>query len=100
MTGSDGKMTPGTEHSYADLLSSLQPRSIKNDDEAEAIQRQIDALIDQDELSADEQEVLSLLGDLMLAWEGDRFDVPDLAPPEAIQALLEAHGLRQSDLVG
>lgn len=93
-------MTPGTERSYADLLRSLQPRSIKNDDEAEAIQRQIDALIDQDEISTDEQELLSLLGDLMLAWEGNLFDLPDLAPPEAIQALLEAHGLRQSDLVG
>lgn len=96
-------MTPGsngTAESYAELLLRFQPRSIKNEEEATVVQRHIDTLIDQEHLSEDEREVLSLLGDLMLAWEDDRFELPPVTPAEAIHALLEAHYMRQSDLVG
>lgn len=95
-------MTPGFDGraDYANLLVAMQPRSIRSDDEAETVQSHIDALIDRGDLSDAEQEMLSLLGDLMLAWEGDRYDLPALSPQAAIRALLEAHGRRQSDLVG
>ncbi len=98
-------MTPGSRASansdaYAALLARLQPRSIRSEEEARRIQDAIDALVDQAELSPAEQEMLSLLGDLMLAWEQDRYELPAVSPAETIRALLEAHGLRQGDLVG
>ncbi len=36
----------------------------------------------------------------MLAWEGDRYDLPAASPADAIRALLDARGMRQGDLVG
>ena len=94
-------MTPGMNSAdYADLLVTFQPRSITSEQDADHVQQQIDALIDKGDLSESEQEILSLLGDLMLAWVSDRYDMPDLLPQEAIRALLEAGGLHQGDLVG
>jgi antitoxin component HigA of HigAB toxin-antitoxin module len=86
--------------SYAALLAEAQPRSITNDAEAAAIQARIDRLIDKPEHTADEDALLSLLGDLLLAWEGDRYDLLAPTPAEAIRALLDAHGYEQQDLVG
>jgi HTH-type transcriptional regulator/antitoxin HigA len=95
-------MIPGTDasHSYADLLVQVQPRSITSEEEAAQIQRQIDLLIDRPERSANEEALLSLLGDLMQAWEAGHYDLDVASPAEAIGALLEAHGLDQQALVG
>lgn len=92
-----GTSDPG---SYAHLLASMQPRSIRGEEDADAIQSHIDTLIDKGELSSEEQEILSLLGDLTMAWEGNRYDLPDMAPVAVIHELIDAHGMRQRDLVG
>jgi HTH-type transcriptional regulator/antitoxin HigA len=86
--------------SYATLLAEAQPRSITNEAEATAIQARIDRLIDQPEISATEADLLSLLGDLMAAWEEDTFALEAPTPEEAIRALLQAHGRARQDLVG
>ena len=93
---------PGTEapRSYADLLAQVQPRSLTSAEEAGHIQRQIDLLIDRRERTADKDARLSLLGDLVQAWEADRYDLDAPSPAGTIRALLEAHGLEQQDLVG
>jgi HTH-type transcriptional regulator/antitoxin HigA len=96
-------VTLGTDEAeaYAKLLASSLPRSITSEEEAEAVQRQINALIDKpEELTEAESELLSLLGDLTLVWEDRKYDLSDIAGPEAVRALLELHGLRQSALVG
>lgn len=95
-------MMPGTEapRSYADLLARVQPRSITSEVEAAEVQRQIDRLIDSPARTADEEALLSLLGDLVLAWEADRYDLDGPSPGEMIRALLEAHGLGVQDPVG
>jgi HTH-type transcriptional regulator/antitoxin HigA len=85
---------------YAAMLAEIQPRSITNETEAEAIQARIDQLIDQPARTADEDALLSLLGDLVQACEGDRHDLDAPTPTAAIRALLEAHGCKQQDLVG
>jgi HTH-type transcriptional regulator/antitoxin HigA len=85
---------------YAELLAQVQPRSITNEDEAEQIQALIDCLIDQSTLTEEEEDFLSLLGDLLLAWEGDRYDLQAPTPQAMVQALLEANGRTQQDLVG
>ena len=93
-----GLTNPST--TYAELLAQVQPRSITNEDEAEQIQALIDCLIDQSTLREEEEDFLSLLGDLLLAWEGDRYDLPAPTPQAMVQALLEANGRTQQELVG
>lgn len=95
-------MTHGTERhrSYTELLAAGQPRSITSDEEADRIQKQIDALIDKGQLTQDEEEYLSLLGDLVAAWEEGRYQWPKLSPVEMLRILMEDNGLRQADLVG
>jgi HTH-type transcriptional regulator/antitoxin HigA len=95
-------MTTGTEApaSYATLLAEVQPRTITNEAEAKAIQAHIDRLIDQPDHTEAEEDLLSLLGDFMVAWEGDHFALDAPTPTEAIRALLQAHGRDQQDLVG
>ncbi len=50
--------------------------------------------------SAAEEELLSLLGDLLSVWEAEHVQLPTLAPGALIGALLEARGLPQQALVG
>jgi HTH-type transcriptional regulator/antitoxin HigA len=78
----------------------MQPRSIASEEDAARTEGQIDELVDRSELTAAEASLLSLLGDLVHAWEADRYDLEAPTPSEAIRALLEAHGLHQQDLVG
>lgn len=82
------------------LCAELQPRTITNEAEARVIQAHIDRLIDQPDHTEEEEDLLSLLGDLMSSWEGDDFALGAPTPTEAIRALLQAHGCDQQDLVG
>ncbi len=100
MTRGTSTTTTDVPDAYADLLVRFAPSSITSEDEAGMVQRQIDELIDRGALSPDERKLLSLLGDLMLAWEGDRYDLPVASPADTIRALLDARGMRQGDLVG
>jgi antitoxin component HigA of HigAB toxin-antitoxin module len=89
-----------TTPTYAELLVRYQPATITSVVEAEAVQRQIDSLVDQETLSEAERRYLSLLGDLIIAWEAGKYDLPDISGREAVRELLLVHGLRQVDLVG
>ncbi len=85
---------------YAGLLALRQPRTIMSLAEADAVQEQIDALLDQDVLTDAEWQYLSLLGDLVMVWESDRYDLSDIHGTEAIHELMRVHSVRQIDLVG
>jgi len=89
-------MTPGTSpsptDSYAELFARVAPASITSEADAEAVQRQIDGLIDQGALSPAERKLLSLLGDLMLAWEGDRYDLPTACDTRVAGRVRDAPG--------
>jgi HTH-type transcriptional regulator / antitoxin HigA len=102
MREADGKMTLGAELAeYADLLVSARPRSIRSEEEADAVRRRINLLIDKPgDLTEAEEELMSLLGDTLLVWEGDRYAVDPLKPLEVLRALMSDNGVRQVDLVG
>lgn len=85
---------------YAELLVTYRPRSIRDEAEAARIQTQIDALIDKRGRTKAEDELLSLLGDIMFTWEGGNEPLPDLPPHEMAQALMELNDYKQIDLVG
>ena len=92
-------MTTGTP-SYADLLAQVRPRSIHNEPDAEMAQKEIDRLLDLRVRTPAEEDLLSLLGDLLSLWELAHIKLPSVTVGELIGALLEARGLRQQALAG
>ena len=58
-------MTTGNP-SYADLLAAVRPRSIHSEQDAQFVQQEIDRLVDLRGRTAAEEDLLSLLGDLLL----------------------------------
>ena len=97
-------MTPGSDTaspSYAELLLRALPRPIKSEEDAKQVQRHIDALLDKsDDLTEDEEDLLTLLGTLVLEWEEGKYDLPAVSPLDMLRVLIEDNGLRQKDLVG
>ena len=97
----NGKRTNGMSNiNYGELLLAFQPRTIQTEDEYKHVQREIDRLIDQDDLSPAEQEYLDLLGTLLCAYEEQVEDntAYTLRGVALVQGLLELHGLKQKDL--
>jgi HTH-type transcriptional regulator/antitoxin HigA len=47
-----------------------------------------------------EEDLLSLLGDILSVWESEHIELPQVTGDALIGALLEARGLRQQALVG
>lgn len=85
---------------YVRLLEQLPPIKIRTAQQADAIERQVDALMAKPRLSAAERAYVDLLSDLLADWEDANVDIPDLHGVALVRALMEEHGLRQKDLVG
>lgn len=94
-------MTPGTPltKTYIELLKSFPPRPVTSEEELLATQEVIDSLIDQGELTPDEQDYLNVLGTLVYEYEQKYHSIPDIRGVELLQALITEFGLRQKDLV-
>jgi HTH-type transcriptional regulator/antitoxin HigA len=86
--------------SYADLLAEVRPRSIRSEHDAELAQKEIDRLLDLLTRTPAEEELLSLLGDLVSLWESAHVKLPSVPVGALIGALLEARGLPQRALAG
>lgn len=94
-------MTSGTgsTNAYIELLKTFPPRPINCEEELLATQKVIDALIDQEELTADEQDYLNVLGTLVYEYEQKHETIPDIFGVELLKALIDEFDLRQKDLV-
>jgi HTH-type transcriptional regulator / antitoxin HigA len=95
-------MIHGTsDKSYADLLLGFLPPFIEDEADYEATQREIDYLLDKEELTPAEQDYLDLLGTLMMDYEARTEDEADyeLRGVALLRELLALHGLKQKDLV-
>ena len=95
-------MIPGTASpQYAELLPDFLPRPIKTESDYEAVQQEVDRLLDKGDLSSDEQDYLDLLGTLILNYEERIEDEAqyELRGVALIRGLMELHGLRQKDLL-
>ena len=76
----NGKMMIGTNNAvYRDLLLAFLPRPIKTEADYQAVQTQIDRLIDQGDLSPAEQDYLDLLGTLLWEYEARHENRADYA---------------------
>lgn len=90
-----------SKRSYRELVQEFPPRPIRTEEQYRAAQERIDALLDREELTQEEQEYLTMPGMLVEAYEASIEDEEDyeLRGVELIKTLLEEHGLRQKDLV-
>lgn len=83
---------------YLTLINHLPPRIVKNDDEYTQVQTAIDALIDQGELSEDEQDYLSLLGLLLADYDQRHLPFPTPRGVALVNLLVEEMGLKTEQL--
>lgn len=96
-----GRMTLGFDRDeYVQLLEALPPVKIRTAEQAEATERQIEALLARPALSEAERAYVDLLSDLLADWEDATVEIPDVHGVELVRALLDERGLRQKDLVG
>ncbi|MCP4425005.1 MAG: hypothetical protein GY803_10965 [Chloroflexi bacterium] len=65
-------MTTGT-YSYSDLLQTFPPRPIATEEEYDTRVAQMNKLIDKDNLTLDEQDLLTLLRTLIAAYEDKQY---------------------------
>ena len=97
---SNGKMTNGTD-SYQALLQKFEPRPIANEAQYDAVVGQLNLLLDQSDLTPAEQEMLTLLGTLVMAYEDEHY--PDekftLRGLPLLKSLMAEATLQEEDLL-
>lgn len=86
--------------SYLEALNRVELRLIHTTQEAEAVQVQIDALMENRDRLPEDQDYLAFLTRLLLIWEDGKYEPIHVEPIEVIKNLLADNGLHQADLVG
>lgn len=84
---------------YRQLLAQFPPRPINTDEELDATQAVINQLLDQPDLTPEEEDYLDLLGTLVYNYEQQQHPVPDIYGVELLKVLIEERGLKQKELV-
>ena len=85
---------------YGALLAHTLPRIIESREDLDRLAREIEPLLDKgDRRSPEEEELCRLVLKLIGDYQRERHLVPGLKPHELLQALLEASGMRQADLL-
>lgn len=92
-----GLKTPSSY--YLQLINTFPPRPINNEAELLATQEQIDAIVDQKNITQDDKDYLKVLGTLVYDYEQKHEPMPVLRGIELIQALMTEENLQPRDLV-
>lgn len=82
---------------YLELVRAFPLRPLRTDADLDAAVAVIDALIDQDELSAPEQDYLDVLSDLVEAYEEETVPIKPVGDAEVLRFLIEAKGVTQAE---
>lgn len=104
MTKELTKMTVNVdEKKYGNLLMSVLPSVITNDEELDRMTQEIDRLITKDikqgALSPEEDKLLELLTLLVEEYEDEHYPIEDAPPHEVLKFIMEQRDLKQSDLL-
>jgi HTH-type transcriptional regulator / antitoxin HigA len=87
-------------HGYVQLLQECPPRVIRTEQENEAYMKKLYELDRRSgRLTQPEKELAELLTLLIEDFEEKRYRLPRAKPVEALEFLMEQHGLKQKDLV-
>lgn len=86
---------------YGRLLQRTLPAVVESEQDNERLLAEVERLLDKGEenLSPEETAVVGLMVRLIEDFEARAYPIPDAAPHEVLRHLLEAHGLRQADLL-
>ena|SRR5579863_1238048 len=84
---------------YGALLSQTKPEVVSGDRQHQLYIKQLEKLTGQAEVTAAEEKLIHLLTVLVEDYEARNFPVPEAGPLDIVRHLMEAHRLRQKDLV-
>ena len=84
---------------YAALLSETRPEVIRDEKQNQAYIRRLEDLTSKKSVTRAEEKLIELLAVLIEDFEAKHYPVPDASPLAVIRHLMEAHHLRQKDLV-
>jgi HTH-type transcriptional regulator/antitoxin HigA len=85
--------------SYGDLLSQTKPEVVSGDRQHQLYIEQLEKLTGQAEVTPAEEKLIHLLTVLVEDYETRNFPVPEAGPVDIVRHLMDAHRLRQRDLV-
>ncbi len=84
---------------YLDLVRQFPLRPIRSEKELDRAVKVIDSLTDRPSLSADENDYLNVLGDLVEAYEEERYPMPNkVSDARMLRHLIEAKGVSQTEV--
>jgi HTH-type transcriptional regulator / antitoxin HigA len=83
---------------YLQLINTFPPRPISNEAELLATQEQIDAIIDRQNITQDDQDYLEVLGTLVYDYEQKNELMPVIEGVELLKALMSEENLQPWDL--
>jgi HTH-type transcriptional regulator / antitoxin HigA len=84
---------------YAALLSEARPEVIHDERQNQAYIRRLEELTRKRSVTRAEEKLIELLTVLVQNFESQEYPVPDASPAAVIRHLMDAHKLRQKDLV-
>ena len=85
---------------YGQLLAKSQPKPILNEEDYELALAEVESLMSQEELTLEEETLLSLWALLIEEYEAKYYPIPEATPRDILLHLLEVRKLKQADLVG
>ena len=83
---------------YLELVFRFPLRPIRSDKELNAAVKMVDSLLDRNDLAAEEEDYLEVLGDLIESYESDAHPMAPVSDLAMLRHLIEAKGVSQSDV--
>ena len=84
---------------YAALLSETRPEVIRDEKQNQDYIRRLEKLTSKKSVNRAEEKLIELLVVLIDDFEAKHYPVPDASPVAIVRHLMEAHNLRQKDLL-
>ena len=84
---------------YAALLSEVRPEVIHDEEQNQACIRRLEELTSKKSVTRAEEKLIELLAVLIQDFEAREYPVSEAGPLDIIRHLMDAHQLRQKDLV-
>jgi HTH-type transcriptional regulator / antitoxin HigA len=81
---------------YLALIHKFPLRPIRTDEELDDAIATVSTLLDRDDLAADEQDYLDVLGDLVEKYESEHHPMPPVSDAEVLRHLIEARDETQA----
>ncbi|WP_333200126.1 transcriptional regulator [Microcoleus sp. S28C3] len=85
---------------YGQLLAKSLPKPILNQENYEFALAEVESLMSQEELTLEEETLLSLWALLIEEYEAKYYPFPEANPQDILLDLIEVRELKQADLVG